>query len=91
MLFTNEDKTFYGSFMLTLDREKVLGKQKLDHLFLLRTLSKSYNYAYSQHKMGVPGYYQKVKNLQLKINKLKRCEKICNYQIRLLLSPCQNT
>jgi D-alanyl-D-alanine dipeptidase len=91
MFFTEEDKIFYGSFMAALDRTKILGYEDLSHLLLFESLAKILKYAEAQANAGVEGYDQKVYLIKQKINKLKKCDKICNYKERLLLSySCVN-
>lgn len=86
MALTEHDKAFYGSMMIAKDRRTILGDQDLCSVILLKTLISSYEYARAQYNAGVEGYYEKAECINDKIKKLKKCEKICNYSQRLLLS-----
>jgi len=91
MFFGNNEKIFYGSLMIAKDRRAVLGEDDLKHLALFKTLTESFNYANAQFVAGTVGYERKMHDIKNKINKLKKCKKICNYTQRLLLSySCVN-
>lgn len=88
---TEGDKVQYGSFMVAFDRTKVLGFECMPHLLLLESLYSIYEYALAQAEEGTTGYAAKATEIKSKIDKLKRCSKICNYKQRLLLSlSCVN-
>lgn len=77
--------------MVAHDRTKILGYESMSHLLLFESLQEILKYAQAQANAGVSGYDQKVYLIKKKINKLKKCSKICNYKQRLLLSQsCVN-
>jgi hypothetical protein len=77
--------------MIAKDRRAVLGEDDLKHLALFRVLSESFNYAKAQYDAGTVGYEAKMHDIKNKINKLRKCKKICKYTQRLLLSySCVN-
>lgn len=91
MFFGENEKIFYGSLMIAKDRRAVLGEDDLKHLALFRVLSESFNYAKAQYDAGIVGYEAKMHDIKNKINKLRKCKKICKYTQRLLLSySCVN-
>jgi hypothetical protein len=88
---TEGDKVQYGSFMVAFDRTKVLGFECKPELLLLEALYDIQKYANMQHAENVTGYEAKALAIQKKIDQLKKCNSICNYKERLLLSvSCVN-
>lgn len=84
--------TTIGSVMRSIDELLVTGKYKSEPLVLLNVLIDSLLFATTMYNAGEDSYYQKIKELYKKIDKLKvECPTICVYKNRVIIIDEKNT
>jgi len=85
MSLENNRKILIGTAIQSLDNRLVLGDSD-NESFVLLTLLKSYvDYSTLQQNLGNESYYEKIKNLESKIQDLKyKCSDICIYKKRII-------
>lgn len=89
-----EEKVFYGSLSIAIDKRKILGTSDLSAIIAYNTLWKSYQFALAQFNADTNNskkFYEKSEAIRLKMLTLQKCNDLCNYKQRLLFSEtCVN-